>query len=285
MLSRHPERVYDWIADAQSTVPEVLLVPLYFGGKDPLGTLWIVSDDAGHFDRGHARAMTELAAFVGIALRMVRTEQHLQRALDEQRALANEMNHRVKNLFAMADGLVRMSARAATSKEDMMRDISGRLSALADAHSLVRRSFGAARVAPAVPDFGALVRTILRPYEGVSGSQPRCSFEGPSVPYGEHAMNGMALILHELATNAAKYGALKSDEGHVDIKWRLQDGKLILSWAERGGPFIEAPPAAHGFGTTLAQKMVQQFEGGLHYDWQTSGLRVTITVPVENLAA
>ena len=72
VLSSYPERGYNWIADANIIVPEVLLVPLYFGGTEPLGTLWIVAEEAGHFDRGHARVMTELAAFVGIALRMIR---------------------------------------------------------------------------------------------------------------------------------------------------------------------------------------------------------------------
>jgi len=88
VLSVHPERVYSWIADANITVPEVLLVPLYLGGTDPLGTLWIVSEKEGHFDSGHARVMTELAAFVGIALRMQQSEQRLQQALLEQETLA-----------------------------------------------------------------------------------------------------------------------------------------------------------------------------------------------------
>src|SRR5580698_10665629 len=84
VLSLHPERVYDWISDANIVVPEVLLVPLYLGEKVPLGTLWIVSDREGHFDSGHARAITELAAFVGIALRMVRSEERLKLSLDAQ---------------------------------------------------------------------------------------------------------------------------------------------------------------------------------------------------------
>ena len=88
VLSLHPERVYGWIADANIVVPEVLLVPLYLGGKVPLGTLWIVSDREGHFDSGHARALTELAAFVGIALRMVRSEQRLHQALETQEKVA-----------------------------------------------------------------------------------------------------------------------------------------------------------------------------------------------------
>jgi PAS domain S-box-containing protein len=89
VLSLHPERVYSWIADANIVVPEVLLVPLYLGGKVPLGTLWIVSDREGHFDSGHARAMTELATFVGIALRMVRSEQRLNQALAAQTEAAD----------------------------------------------------------------------------------------------------------------------------------------------------------------------------------------------------
>jgi PAS domain S-box-containing protein len=84
VLSAHPERVYNWIADANIVVPEVLLVPLYISDTNPLGTLWIVSDREGHFDSGHARAMTELAAFVGIALRMLRSEKRLNQELEEQ---------------------------------------------------------------------------------------------------------------------------------------------------------------------------------------------------------
>ena len=78
VLSLHPERVYNWISDANIVVPEVLLVPLYIGSKEPLGTLWVVSDKEGHFDSGHARALTELATFVGIALRMLNSERQLK---------------------------------------------------------------------------------------------------------------------------------------------------------------------------------------------------------------
>jgi PAS domain S-box-containing protein len=88
VLALHPERVYGWIADANIVVPEVLLVPLYLGDKDPLGTLWIVSDREGYFDRDHARALTELAAFVGIALRMLRGEQRLQQTLEAREKAA-----------------------------------------------------------------------------------------------------------------------------------------------------------------------------------------------------
>ena len=141
VLSSHPERVYDWISDAGIVVPEVLLVPLYLGGKEPLGTLWIVSDKEGHFDSGHARVMTELAGFVGIALRMLNSERRLKEALEQQERLTSEMSHRVKNLFALTTGIVRVSEKAAKTPAEMSKMVSGRLDALAEADALVRRSF------------------------------------------------------------------------------------------------------------------------------------------------
>jgi GAF domain-containing protein len=104
ILTSHSERMYDWISHENIVVPEVLLVPLYVARTKPLGTLWIVSDDEEHFDSGHARVVTELATFVGIALKMLQTEQRLKVALEETEILAREMSHRVKNAFALIDG-------------------------------------------------------------------------------------------------------------------------------------------------------------------------------------
>ncbi|MBA3448831.1 MAG: GAF domain-containing protein [Pseudaminobacter sp.] len=107
VLTRHSETLYAWIADAGIVLPEVLLVPLYIGGDAPLGTLWIVSDDEGHFHSGHARIASELATFVGIALHIQQTDQRLRKALDEQETLARETSHRVKNIFALTDSMIR----------------------------------------------------------------------------------------------------------------------------------------------------------------------------------
>jgi two-component sensor histidine kinase len=286
VLSRHPERVYNWISDANITVPEVLLVPLYVNGKEPLGTLWIVSSEEGHFDRGHARAMRELASFVGIAVRVLQSEQRLQQALDEQQTLAKEMSHRVKNLFAITDGMIRISAREAITKEDLAKMLSGRLHALAGAHALVRRSFSSSDAAPSVSNLSDLIATILRPHDSNDGgAASRFLIKGPSLECGQHAANGVALVIHELATNAIKYGALSNDAGRVTVTWAREGGDLVLRWVERGGPPITAPPAAHGFGSALAQMMVvQQFSGALACDWQAAGLVVTITLPTDRMA-
>lgn len=111
ILMERPERAYDWIRDAGITVPEVLLVPLTVKDSDAIGTLWLVAADAGHFNKEHARVMAELSAFTGMALRTVQTEQRLKLVLQQQETLMREMSHRIKNLFSVADSMVRMTAR------------------------------------------------------------------------------------------------------------------------------------------------------------------------------
>jgi two-component sensor histidine kinase len=101
---------------------------------------------------------------------------------------------------------------------------------------------------------------------------------------GHRATNGFALVLHELATNAAKYGALKADAGSVQVSWRREGDQLVLTWQERGGPAIDGEPTKQGFGTVLSKNtVVGQLGGTLRNDWQPTGLVVTMSVPMENL--
>jgi len=284
VLSQHPERIYGWISNANIVLPEALLVPLYLGGNEPLGTLWIISDKVNHFDSGHARAMTELATFVGIALRMLNTERDLKDALEQQETLTKEMSHRVKNLFAMLSGIVRLSEKAASTPAEMTHVLTDRLEALAEANALVRRSFADKTTAERA-DLAELVGKIMRPHVP-SGERKNVFVSGPAISLGERATNGLALVLHELATNAVKYGALKSDNGTVELNWRADDGRLVIDWAERNGPPIEKPPASTGFGTRLSRStIVGQFNGELNYDWRPDGLVVAMTMPLTSLSA
>lgn len=274
-LSTHPETIYEWISGADIIVPEVLLVPLYIGSAEPLGTLWIVAAEEGHFHRGHADSAVELASFAGIALKMIREEQRLRDALGEQELLAREMSHRLKNLFAMTDGMIHGSARKAESVQELATALSGRLHALADAHSLVQRDAGATGSGKTI-DLADLIRDVVKAHELAGDGGSRIAVEGPRVPCGEHATNGVALMIHELATNAAKYGALAVPAGRVEIDWRLDGGRLILRWAESGGPRV-AQPVRTGFGTSLiAMTAERQFHGKIGYDWAPEGLAVTI---------
>jgi two-component sensor histidine kinase len=282
ILVKHPERIYTWLADSKISLAECLLVPLFVGGSEPLGTLWIVSESEGHFDSGHARVMTELANFAGMAVHMVRTEDRLKHSLEEQETLTREMGHRVKNMFAIVGSLIRASAKSATTPSEMAEILAGRMQALAAANALVRRNFHDIAMTEAV-DLGEIVRKILQPHEHAAEGS-RYVIEGPPVRLGDRSINGIALVLHEFATNAAKYGALKNDGGSVAVKWREAAGGLILEWEERGGPAIMMPPGKHGFGTKLSQStVVGQFNGTLTYDWQPEGLKVVMALPTASL--
>src|SRR3569833_2137781 len=103
ILVQRPERVYSWLRDANVSLPECLLVPLYVGADEPLGTLWIVSAEEGQFNARHADALADLAGFAGLALRMAADQQKLKDALDEQQLLAREMAHRLKNVLTVVD--------------------------------------------------------------------------------------------------------------------------------------------------------------------------------------
>jgi len=283
-LARHAERFYSWISDAGIVVPEVLLVPLHRGSDEQLGTLWIVSDRTGHFNRGHAQEITELASFVSIALLMVQTENRLKAALGEQEALAREMSHRVKNVFDIVEGMVRLSAKGASSKDELGEVLTGRIRALGKAHSLVRRGFAAVGQPPVeAADLQALLQAIVSPYDAAPGEASRFSLRGPAVPLGMRATNGLALVFHELATNAVKYGALAGDGGTVGIDWTIADGGLDIRWVERGGPPLAGPPATRGFGTELVRRTTNGLRGTLDHDWNADGLRVRIRVPAASL--
>jgi two-component sensor histidine kinase len=280
VLTAHSELAYDWLAENGVALPEVLLVPLHIGSKEPTGTLWIVSDEDGHFNREHARVIVELASFVALALQMVRTEQQLKKALDEQSVLAREISHRIKNLFAITDGMIRFSAKNTTSTTEMAALLSGRLHALADAHALVRQEFSEIGTVAPTADLKELIQKIASPHEHLtSESAGRFSIDGPPTRCSEQATNAVALVFHELATNAAKYGSLTLEEGRVAIKWHRENKNLIFEWRERCGPPVEEPAKSSGFGGEMIRRMVAQMGGAISYDWQPTGLIAKITFP------
>ena len=285
VLSLHPERFYNWISDANIVVPEVLLVPLYFGGGDPTGTLWIVAGEEGHFNSDHARIATELASFVSSALKMLQTEKRLQHALDEQETLTKEMSHRIKNLFAVSEGMVRMTMKTVETKEEMGQSLIGRFHALAGAHGLIRRSFSPEGTLPQVTNLASLIHIIVEPHERIlARGKSRFTISGPSASCGEHALNGLALIFHELATNAVKYGALANHTGQIAVSWESVDDTLVFDWQESGGPDISGEPQVTGFGSKLLNDTVRrQFGGTLDHAWDPAGLKVRVAIPLQKL--
>jgi two-component system CheB/CheR fusion protein len=211
-------------------------------------------------------------------------------AEERQDLLLREMNHRIKNLFAVMNGVVVLTSRSAASAKDMAEAIRGRLEALARAHELVLpRSHRDEGAAPVSADLGALAHAVLLPYANPAGpragGEPRLTIEGATVRIGENAANALALILHELATNAVKYGALARAGGRVRVGWGEENGRLRLSWRERGGPRLGGPPGEEGFGSLLARRSVAAHLGGeITHAWNTAGLEVDICAPLERLA-
>ncbi len=270
-----PARAFGWMQGGAVAVSELLLVPLQSKGAAPLGTLWVIGKEAGHFDSGHARSMSELASFAAIALRMIQSEERLSQALRLQQTLAEEMSHRVKNVFALAESMVRVSARSAASKEDLAAKLTGRLHALADAHALVRRRSD--QMPWECADFAEILTRILLPH-----GEGRAVVRGPALSVGQRATDSLALLFYELATNAAKYGSLSVEQGAVEVTWEADGKDVRLQWREAGGP-ITTPPEKQGYGVRLVNTATEQLGGKTEYDWCPEGLIARLRLPIASL--
>jgi two-component sensor histidine kinase len=183
-----------------------------------------------------------------------------------QRLLANELNHRVKNTLATVQSIVNQTLRGATDIESARAAVDARVIALAGAHDLLTdRSWTGA-------DIVDLVTRAVAPF--VAG---RIVLDGPSVDISPSQALGLSLALHELATNAAKYGALSCPEGRVELRWKVQDDRLHLSWRESGGPRVD-PPSRRGFGSRLIENALCRDLGGqTRLELAPEGVRCWIT--------
>jgi PAS domain S-box-containing protein len=206
-----------------------------------------------------------------------RRQSQLQQAL-----LLREMSHRVKNLFTVVSSLVTLCARSARTPMEMAHALRGRLAALAIAHGLTRGGLieqGCQDSQAATLD--SLIRTIFSPYVNGRECLAICC---PDVSVGPNAVTGVAMVLHEFATNAVKYGALSRPEGFVSIDGAVANGMLALKWEERDGPRLSRSPDHQGFGGMLASRIIEgQFEGQLAYDWTPNGLVISLSIPMTRL--
>jgi PAS domain S-box-containing protein len=190
-----------------------------------------------------------------------------KRAQDRQKLLLDELNHRVKNSLATIQAIASHTLRHAESPEAFRTAFGGRLSAIAAAHDILvgNEESGA--------DLNALFKSQIGPYG--SSDQGQVVLTGPQVALGPTEAHALGLVLHELATNAAKYGALSTAAGVLEVGWALvnKDGKAFLQidWAERGGPPV-AKPTRSGFGSRLIDMtLTQTLDGTFNLDYQPSG--------------
>lgn len=182
--------------------------------------------------------------------------------------LAREAEHRSKNLLATVQATINLSQ--SDTPEGLKHAIEGRIRALANVHSLFveTRWIGA--------ELSAIATQELAPYSETD--ETRVQIDGPQVLLEPNAAQAIAVALHELATNAAKYGALSVAKGQVDLKWSHEaDERLILRWTEIGGPAVQ-PPARQGFGARVVERMIGQLKGKARFDWRPQGLVCEITL-------
>jgi PAS domain S-box-containing protein len=201
----------------------------------------------------------------------------------ENALLVQELAHRIKNMFAVVDGVISLSARAAPESQSFAAGLRQRLQGLGRAIAYVSPLIGGQTGAHTLH---GLLHVLLEPYGDIDGDGRRVRISGDDLPVGRSATTSVALFANELATNALKYGALSQPGGSVQVTTELDADRLRLTWRERGGGVPEPRPLAFGdgFGSTLMDNAVmRQLAGRLAREWADDGLLVHIDVPLDRL--
>jgi two-component sensor histidine kinase len=206
-----------------------------------------------------------------------------KKAEEAREMIAREMNHRVKNIFAITTALTTISSRSTTTKDEMVKDLRQRIVALSNAHDMVRPDHGQQHKAAPLGD---LLVTLLEPYSNTHSNSERVHISTPRVLVGEKSATSLALVVHELATNSIKYGALSRENGTLEIKCSAQGGEVEIVWTENGGPPTSKPSGRSGFGTKLVvSSLSDQLGGTISASWPPTGAIVTLKMSEARLGA
>jgi two-component sensor histidine kinase/CheY-like chemotaxis protein len=222
-------------------------------------------------------AETLRATLIEVVLRMSdEANAERQRATERQELLIAELNHRVRNILGVIRGLIRQSKPSAGTLEDFVTLVDRRIHALARAHNQITSDHWG----PA--PFRALIDAEAAAF--LAGQTDRISADGPPVLLNPQAYSTMALVVHELVTNSAKYGSL-SDSGRVDISWELEvNGDLSITWRESEGPPVQAP-TRKGFGTTIIDRSIPYDLGGVStVEYKLTGVEARFRIPAKHVS-
>ena len=240
---------------------------------------WHIRKDGARFWANGITFALHEPDFEGL-LKIIRDETAARLAEEQRVLLLNELNHRINNTLVTVQSLVEQTLRAGDVSATLREDVAARLMALAAAHKvLVDQNWAGA-------DLAAIVERALAPYRQNPG---RAQMDGPPLRLSPPQAVSMSLILHELTTNAVKYGALSNASGKVSVSWNLMldstGGRhMTFLWAESGGPAV-ATPERTGFGTRLIQRSVLQERGsGLKVDYAPGGVRCAIELTLSTAA-
>ena len=206
------------------------------------------------------------------------TDIHQQKmAADEREIVAQELSHRIKNIFSVISGLIGFAARARPELRPAADDLRARITALGRAHDFVRPHSRESAPEGDQTSLHGLLGELFAPYARDDGTG--VTVTGEDVPVDDRSATPLALLFHELATNAAKYGALSRDGGRVTLDIAADDATITLRWTEAGGPPVVAPTGG-GFGSQLLElSAVRQLGGTVARDWRPEGLVLTVAVP------
>jgi two-component sensor histidine kinase len=235
--------------------------PTPFGA---LGAYWLEERAP---SKDQTAALAALANCMATALENIDLLDSLRAEADHKQLLINELNHRVKNTLATVQSLAAQTVRPGRDPTAMRTDFESRLLALSAVHNLI---IEAAWRAVSIRD---LLATAIRPFAADSGT---FALDGPDISLTAKSAVAFALAVHELCTNATKYGALSVPGGRVAVTWRLEDAggeeRLRFEWREQGGPTV-TPPASRGFGSRLLERgLAAEFQGTVKLDFAPAGL-------------
>lgn len=246
------------------------------GDEEPFGVLEVDARAQCDFDEDEIVFLHTFANLLAAAVERMRWHEELERRAREHSVLARELEHRVKNILGLVQALASQTAVDGCSAQEFRDAFMGRLQALSKAESLVLDDHSE------TGDPHRIAEDILGPHRG---DRPEAIvISGPAVRLSARKGRMFGLALHELATNAAKYGALSVAEGHVQLEWHIDDGttspQLVVRWQELDGPRV-TPPERRGFGSRLLEKVVgPEVEGTAELDFCSEGLIYRLTVPL-----
>ncbi|MDQ2094861.1 HWE histidine kinase domain-containing protein [Rhodalgimonas zhirmunskyi] len=248
-------------------------VPVRGPSGEVLGSFCAIEDSPQDWTEDQLHALHDLAQMIEAAIQ-------LTQAVEERQLIVDELNHRVKNLFTVVSGMIRISRREAEDATHLAEILQNRVQALSRAHQLIAPAMrGAQDGEGAQVDLAELVDVLVEPYK----SGQSLTVDGPAQEIGAKAATSLALALHEMATNSSKYGAMGVDDGKLHIFWTVNDAALILDWHEEGR-VEQAKGAPSGFGSRLLQISIEgQLGGTMESTFESDGMRRRFTLPLVGL--
>ncbi|WP_281982739.1 HWE histidine kinase domain-containing protein [Thalassorhabdomicrobium marinisediminis] len=268
--ARNDPLVRDNMAIEDLNVIAYLGVPVHASNGAVLGSFCAIDNQPRDWTEAELASLHDLAA-------MVETELSLRETAREREVVVHELNHRVKNLFTLVGGMIRMESRGHDEVDAFAKSLDGRLRALNDAHGLILPVVQSGRGGKTGADLAALTEKLLAPYSGATSGQ--LSIVGPQVTLRADAAVPLTLALHEMVTNAVKYGGLSAKASRLAITWHVTNEALQLDWEEHGVSEADRSDETSGFGSRLLTMTIERQLGGeraAELDAGTYAQRITL---------